>query len=83
MYKRQIYASQLVSDINPEGIRDTQKLEVRDENEKKVGEMRTADLLYLIEASQRLHLSDILDKLDDGVIAAVSYTHLQQKKSSG
>ena len=31
--------------------------------------MRTADLLYLIEASQRLHLSDILDKLDDGVIA--------------
>ena len=64
-----IYASQLVSDINPEGIRDTQKPEVRDENEKKVGEMRTADLLYLIEASQRLHLSDILDKLDDGVIA--------------
>ena len=64
-----IYASQLVSDINPKGIRDTQKLEVRDENEKKVGEMRTADLLYLIEASQRLHLSDILDKLDDGVIA--------------
>ena len=55
-----IYASQLVSDINPEGIRDTQKLEVRDENEKKVGEMRTADLLYLIEASQR----------------PVSYTHL-------
>ena len=30
-----IYASQLVSDINPEGIRDTQKLEDRDDNEKK------------------------------------------------
>lgn len=63
-----IYADHLVSDIDPESIRGTQELEVLDKDEKKVGEMKTADLLYLIESSQILHLSDILDKLDDGVI---------------
>lgn len=64
-----IYSDQLVSDIDLESIRETEELEVRDREGKKVGEMRTADLIYLIESSKRLNLSDILDKLDDGVIA--------------
>lgn len=63
-----IYAHYLVSDIDPENIRGSEVVEVLDEKGKKVGEMKTADLLYLIESSQRLNLSDILDKLDDGVI---------------
>lgn len=67
-----IYSYQLVSDIDPESIMHVEKLEVLDENAKKVGEMRTADLLYLIETSQKLNLSDILDKLDDGVIVVDS-----------
>ena len=58
-----------VSKLKLEDLEDVETFEVLDEKGKKVGEMPGDDLRYLVKAMRGLNLSDVLNEMDDGVIA--------------
>lgn len=67
-WKDYIYESDWISDLSLEAAAGVDVFEVRDAEEKKVGEMQGEKLRYLIKAARDLNLSEILCDIEDGII---------------